>query len=324
MKNFLRFIEVILIVLATVAYAAELPLVQTEIQIKALKGGKPTAGDIVELKIQPSPETISGVEPEMAEKLKEGPVEWGAGRILWWKPADPSTGTIVVGLTTYKPGMFEIPAIKFKKSGQFVFSSQSINVEYSSVGKDDKQVDIYPPEAVSFPRWVWVSLGFFALALVLGAIWLVARWSRRRKSRLEEFAKAPKVLSPIEEFEKIRSETEKKEFVAKEQYKPHYFALSEAAKRFLGRAFRFDAEERTTRELVRELENLGMSTETTNYWQTILEEMDMTKFTDQKPDPQIARGLAERLSRLVAESYRNSPVAREALLVQSQQKALPQ
>lgn len=299
----------------TPAQIEALPKAPTEMKVLTGPAGKPTVGDIVELTITPPTEDASA-EPADAEKLKTEPVKWGEGRILWWKPADPQTGAIKVGLTTYKPGGFEIGAIAFVKDGKPVFASQPQRVEFSSVGQKGEE-DIYPPEAIAFPQWVWVVLGLLALGLVLGAIWWLKRWSDRRKAAVEELARAPRVYTPLEEFERVRNETDQKHLLEKAQFKPHYFALSDASKRFLGRAFRFDAEERTTRELVRELESVGLSTELIDKWEKIFEEMDVTKFTDQLPETNGALSLSARLSQLVAASYRMSPVAREALAAQT-------
>lgn len=289
-----------------------LPKAPTDLQVVG-KVAKPTAGDIVELTIRP-PTEDSTAQPAMVEELKNEPYKWGDGRILWWKAADPETGDIKVGLTTYKPGVFAIAPIPFIKDGKAIFASQPLSVEFSSVGQKGED-EIYPPVAVGFPQWVWVILGLFALALVLGAIWWLKRWSDKRRAAIEEVARAPKILTPIEEFEKLRAEVDQKKYVERATFKPHYFALSDASKRFLGKAFKFDAEERTTRELVRELESLGLSDELIDKWEKVFEEMDVTKFTDQVPEQNAALSLSARLSQLAAMTYRVSPVARQAVVL---------
>jgi hypothetical protein len=291
-----------------------LPKVSAEAKVVTGKFGKPSAGDIILLSVKVTPEQGEGAEIASAEKLKQEPVEWGEGRILWWKPFDAATGAIVVGLTTYKPGKYEIKPLVFNKAGAPSFATQPVTVEFSSVGGDKSKDDIYPPVGAVVPLWVWILLGLLALALVLGALWWLKRWNERRKARIEELARAPKVLNPLEEFEKRRREIEARGLIDKGDYKPHYFGLSDAAKRFLGRAYRFDAEERTTRELVRELETLGMADSTVDEWEKIFDEMDVVKFTDQIPASDVARGIASRLGGLVTVSYTTSPVAREEAL----------
>lgn len=291
-----------------------LPKAPTEIQVHTGKFGKPTVGDVIELTIKPPTEDLAA-EPAIAEKLKAEPVEWGAGRIIWWKASEPQSGEIKLGLTTYKTGTYEIAPVPFIKDGKPVFASQPKTVQVEAVGGDKAKDEIYPPQSVGFPQWVWIVLGLFTLALVLGGLWWLKKWSEKRKGALEELARAPRVFTPLEEFEKTRAETEQKKLVESAKFKPHYFALSDASKRFFGRSFRFDAEERTTRELIRELEGLGLSNELVAKWEKIFDEMDVTKFTDQTPESNAALSLSARLSQLVAATYRLSPVAREAIAV---------
>lgn len=288
-----------------------LPKAPTSLQIRTGKSGKATAGDIIILTVKPPAGQGEGAEIFVAQKLKEEPVEWGEGRILWWTPYDAQSGAIVVALTTYKPGNFEIKPIAFAKGGAHLFASEPQSVEFSSVGGDKSKDDIYPPVGGALPAWVWILLGLLALGLVLGALYWLNEWNKKRKAKVEALARAPRVLLPNEEFEKTRRETEAKGHVDRGNYKSHYFALSDAAKRFLGKAYRFDAEEKTTRELMRELENLGLSDNLIDQWEIVFDEMDIVKFTDQLPERETARGLGERLSQLVTVSYSNSPVARE-------------
>ncbi|MEW6057198.1 MAG: hypothetical protein AB1540_11345 [Bdellovibrionota bacterium] len=290
-----------------------LPEVKTELAVRASKGANaPTAGDLVELTLTVPPDLNGNAsQPEMAEALKDGPKEWGNGRILWWKRSEADSGRIQLGLTTYSPGMFEIPPITFLRDGKPAFRTQQQQVQFGSIGGDKSKDDIYPPEPVGFPRWVWIVIGLFCLALVLSVIWLIARWNARQKSKRAEFEKAPRVLDPLEEFEQARARLEKRDLLREQKYKPHYFGISEAAKRFLGKSFQFDAEESTTRELLRELEGFGLSQDLVAKWKSILEEMDITKFTDRTPDHASAQSLPSRISELVAVTYQASPARRE-------------
>lgn len=299
------------------------PVVSTEVIVHPSKVAtaegdtKPSAGDLIEIKITPPAELADGAVPtSLVEKFQQGPVEWNDGRLLWWRPYDSKTGAIIVGATSYTPGKFEIKAIPFSKGEKQVFTSMPKTLEFKSIGGDKMKDEIYPPLAPGLPVWIIVAIGLFALALVLGLIWLVANWSKKRKAKFSDLANAPAILTAREEFERVRSETESKGFLSKLNYKPHYFALSEAAKKFLGKSYRFDAEERTTRELIGELEQLGMSSEIIKQWQKIFDEMDIVKFTDQTPETLVASSLGERLSQIVAMSWSKSPAAHELMLQQ--------
>jgi hypothetical protein len=328
MKKLLLFFLCPLMVLAAEVPpkpATILPAAPTEVLTK--KEQKLTAGDVVVLRVDPPIEDGVGAEPSMSEDLKKGPVELGTGRILWWKAApeqkDKKSGAILFGVTNYTPGIFNIPSVTFNKNGQGVFTSQTEVLEYSAVGGDKSKDDVYPPEAVGFPKWVVLLLSFLALVAALGGIFAIHHWYQKRRKKIEELARAPRILDPVEEFEQARAATERKGYLEKENYKPHYFALSDAAKKFLARAYRFDAEERTTRELVRELEGFGLQDKLLDQWEKVFEEMDVTKFTDQLPEKDVAKSLSERLSSIVGASYANSPVGREAFELRQQQARQP-
>jgi hypothetical protein len=190
------------------------------------------------------------------------------------------------------------------------------------VGGDKMKDDIYEPTALGLPLWVWILIALLVLALVLLALRAAMLWNQRRKARKEELENAPRILTPIEEFEKVRRETEAQGLVEKGTYKPHYFALSDAAKRFLGKSYRFDAEERTTRELLVELERMGMGVDLIDQWERVFDDMDVVKFTDQVPPLEMARAIAGRLSQVVTLSYAKSPFARELLAQQQAAQAL--
>lgn len=266
--------------------------VPTKIDILSAPLGKLTAGDVVVLRIE-IPEEYLDAQPEFAENFKDAPLKWGEhGRILFWEKKD---GFAVVHFTSYQPGKVTIPPIAFKVSGKTVFSSESKEADFVSVGQGETQPDIYHPQAVAVPKWVWVSLSAFVLLLTIVVIAFVARAYRRKKARLAELAAVPKVLTPIEKLIEVVRATNAKNFLNSQKYKPYYFALSDGAKRFLGEALRFDAEEKTTRELSRELDERLLDKDLAKSWVEIFEEMDVVKFTDQSPTPEMANSLADRL-----------------------------
>lgn len=334
MKNCARTLLTVVVMATHLMARAEAPLpaydrLPTELAVKGGKFEKTSAGDVIELKITlPSTELAADFVPTIADKLKDGPVEWGTGRILSWARGEgPDKGKIIINLTTYTPGEFVIAPIPLKRemtgdpkretkpegvaTAAPAYASEEKKVLFFAIGGDRQKDDIYPPEDVLFPKWLIVLIGVIALLVVLGALALVGRWYGRRVKEKKALASAPRVLTPLEEFEKARAATERKGFLEKQAFKPHYFSLSDAAKRFLGRAYRFNAEERTTRELVSELEALAMPDTLIDEWEKLFDEMDATKFTDQKPELNAARSLSERLASLAAKSYRISPVAKD-------------
>ena len=306
------------------------PIAPTEVSFrktKASQDGKLTAGDVILVSVKPTAELGENALPsEIAAKIEQGPVEWGDGRVLWWTPFDTKTGTITIAMTTYKPGKLQIRPMLFIKDAKPVFRTELKEIEFSAVQGDKAKDEIYPPGSVGLPLWIWIILIILSLVVTFALIRWFSAWHNRHKTRVQELANAPKILTPLEEFEKVRRENDGKGLLDKGQNKSYYFALSDAAKRFLGKAYRFDAEERTTRELLVELERLGMAMELVDQWERLFDEMDITKFTDQVPESEVARSLGGRLSAVVSQSYSRSPVMAELLAQQAQalqQKARP-
>lgn len=312
----------------------DLKTVVTDLEIRKGKAsassevqGKPTAGDLVTLTLHlegaaaadaQGAGPLEGLAPKLQDKQQ---AEWGDARILWIKPYDAQSGTIKIGITSYKPGQIRVKPIPFGKDGKPLFKSEAKDVDFGKLEGDKSKDDIYEPVPVGYPLWVVVLLGVLALAFVLAGLWFTREWYRRRKARVEQLASAPRILTPPEEFEKARRDAEARGHLDRGVFKPHYFALSDAAKRFLGKAYQFDAEERTTRELLVDLERLGMRLELLDQWERIFDEMDVVKFTDQSPELETARSVSGRLGQLVTQSWVMSPAHREILKEQQLARA---
>lgn len=280
--------------------ATEVVEAVTELQLPELpKDTKLTAGDVVQVVVTPLP-SFEDAEPTIANALKEGPYEVGLIRILWWKKADQKP---VLGLTSYHAQLVEVPSIVFTKDGNAVFRSQPQKLEFAPVKSDDQ--NIFPPISVGFPVWIKVLVGILILATVLAILWLISTWSQRQKVKLQPVP-APEI-SPLEEFQKACALIHEKGYLTKKHYKPHYFALSEAVKRYFARIYLFDAEECTTREILEKLKELLLNKTLLSQWKNLLEEMDVVKFTDQIPIEKYAESLMERLILLVQGKNLNAP-----------------
>lgn len=279
-----------------------LPEAQVQLNVQKAMPDKVTAGDRVELRVIFPPGT-EGALPEFSESLSIAPVVHGDGKLLSWKKTSENEGVLV--WTSYRPGNQNFPPVKFLKDDKVVFATPAQSVAFQTLGGEAtaEKDDIYPPMAVPFPKWLVLGSFLIALLLFSAFVWWLVRWSKKRQSENMALAKAPRALTPLEDFEKRKFSIEMKNFLDQEQFKPHYFGFSEAAKKFLARAYRFDAEEKTTRELVQELESIGMSDVLIDGWEKIFEEMDVIKFTDQKPGRDVAASLASRLTDLVRSSY---------------------
>lgn len=298
---------------SSIAQTKTLPSAKSEIVFESNKGGKPTAGDVFELVVSPPSDVTEIAKPSFASELEKAPVPIGAnsgGRVLWWK-YDEAERVHRLGITSYKPGFLDLPPIVFQNDSKSVFQTETKRVEYSSIGQSQKDDDLYPPELVALPMWIVVLIALVScivLFLIGRFVFVkVMRWRERRSAILSSEPE----LNPLQRFQKAMVELSKREFLSKAQFKPHYFGVSDSAKRFLAEAYRFDAEEKTTRELQIELSQLGLSSRLVDEWKRVLEEMDVTKFTDQIPQQEQAQTLISRVEELIRESYVGSPAARE-------------
>ena len=283
---------------------------------------KLTAGDLVVMEVTPFNQTPDAI-PEIIQKNPKLPVEWGEGRLLWFKPYDPGTGKIRLGFTTYTPGNFEIKPMVFvkKDSSEKIFITDAKTIPFEKVEGDKKKDDIYPPQSVDIPKWMILLLSILFLMATLLTLRAIQR-IRKRKALLEIKLGEIELLNPIEEFEKQRQSIDSKSYLDRGQFKPHYFALSEAFKKFVGRAYHFDAQDKTTRELSESLRELGINSLLIERWFKISEAMDIVKFTDQKPAPEEAKAISSEMSALVLSFWHASPEALEIKEAKRRENAL--
>jgi len=278
----------------------EIEKATTTVKVLAAPFGKPTAGDITELVVK-IPEAFLGnetavIEPEFAESLALGPVKLGENiRVLTWSRRED---TVVLQLTTYVPSKIDIPSVAFRAEGKVIFVSEPQTIEYRTVGQSEKQLEIYHPQSAALPQWVWLGLSFATLIFVVGCIIFIARWYRRKQQKLRDLAAIPRVLTPHEALLEAVNSLNKKNYLINRRFKAHYFALSDAAKKFLADKLRIDAEEKTTRELHRELQRVLLDHSLADDWRGIFEELDIVKFTDQQPVDLQASDIANRILKL--------------------------
>ena len=269
------------------------------------------AGDWVVLDVE-QPRECKECVPQMHMELEKGPMKFGNGRMLSWKKTENNHLQVV--LTSYTPGGFEIPSIIFvEKTGnptESVFETEPLVVQFEKVEGDKKQDELYGPVQMSLPKWIAQSALLFTVLLAA----LIFYMLKRRKKFVQIASVAPK-LNPIEEFESARKSLNETALIESQNYKKLYFGLSEAAKRFLGKAYSIEAEDKTTRELIELMSEYRavsiFTSQMIEQWKNIFEEMDIVKFTDHRPQADHAKETAVRLATLVAAAWKLSPAYKE-------------
>lgn len=155
------------------------------------------------------------------------------------------------------------------------------------------KIPILPDRPQAAQEWFWWAVMAGALLLGLGGL----TWLSRRQGY-----QAPE-LPPHEWFTREYTRLMRYKLLEKQQYKAHYFGLSEAFRGYLERRFLFPALESTTEEIAqwsREQEKLG--TEVTRDVRKVLQAMDTIKFAGYTPEDEEVKDIAERVHSVVRQT----------------------
>jgi hypothetical protein len=203
---------------------------------------------------------------------------------------DPTSAFSVIPI---RPGEVELPALAVRDAEKRVLGvtrplKMAIAPAASSEELSKKPPQFLPPLAMKLP-WIWiivlVALGLGLAGAVAAILWRASRKSRKRppvggvtapRARLPEDEEALRLLEKLEQ-QRLWLEL---------RFKPHYFGVSEAMKRYIERRFGFDAAESTTREMLAGLSTRGVDRERIAGLSSLFERLDRVKFTDFVPEEQ--------------------------------------
>lgn len=146
--------------------------------------------------------------------------------------------------------------------------------------------DIKDPMALEIPR-DWSPLGWLLLALVLSAVAYII-YRKLRSEELEPTAPAwvPPPPPPHEEAETALERLAAKRLIENGEIELFYTELTDIMKRYAGRRFEVPYLERTTEEIVSDLEAKGAPADSLR---AILEPADLVKFARHRPHAELAR-----------------------------------
>lgn len=200
-------------------------------------------------------------------------------------------------LAAYRVGAFEVPALllRFRAAGGDTGSlaSRPVPVVVRSVlGEGETDIrDVKPPVEMParIPAWVWALAGLLALA----AAALI--WYLRRRKRRPAVPPPPAPADWPAEVEKIV----RMGLVEKGAFKRYYTLLSEVARRYLEDRLEVEAMERTTFEVVRDLQATGLGEPEVGDLASFLAEADLVKFARFRPPKPAALQAAETVRALM-------------------------
>ncbi len=254
------------------------------------------AGDAVFFDVDLGPQLKSAV-PSFQETLKNGPMTWGDGRILALteKPREDGGRIVTARVTCYKPGVCKFPGLIFLEDGKEVALAEAKELEFATAGQQEKEPEPYAPIAHALPVSLVAGIVGGALLAAIAIFYAVQRYLANRKPAPKAEAAPPPAPAPLEELAIRFKQLSAARHLEEGRFKPYYFGISEALKSYAGRIYGFNAEDCTTRELLRGLRDAGRADEArVDEWSHLYGEMDVVKFTDQLPTPVDAQSLMER------------------------------
>jgi hypothetical protein len=202
-------------------------------------------------------------------------------------------------LLALEPGDVELPALTVRTVGA--------NGELGSATSEAKKLTVRSlianepnaePKPATKPLSVmrddytlaWIGLG---LALVALIAFLTLRISRYLKQRPKPVAPAPPPRPAWElAIEKLQRLAQQRDQLFAEQRSEEFIdGVSDALREYLGRRYGFDGLERTTSELLGTLERLRPNKLSLAGVALLLEQCDLVKFAQQKPEPEQCQDL---------------------------------
>lgn len=208
-----------------------------------------------------------------------------------------------IRLVPLKGGKNQLSAIVIKSAQNEIARTFPVYLfSESAIQKDDpekdKLVDFKPPMDLQIPRWLLFIVGILVFLIIVGLVFGIIYYvkSRQAKRALATLPRLPEDVEALEALNRLQSS----DFVKTGQFKRHYFKVSEILKTYLARRYSVDAQECTSEELVRLMEEKAWKeSKHLDQLETLFKRMDIVKFTDQVPDPKEAAWIIDEAKALV-------------------------
>ncbi len=204
-------------------------------------------------------------------------------------------------ITTYEVGEFEIPSLilpyRNRDGGMEEARTEPIRVVVEGVAPPEEEdlKGIKGPlkvDGVDRPSGLW-PLALLPAGIIL-LLTILVLW--RREGRKEGGGMA---LSPAEKALKELERIEGMGLIERGEMKRYHRLIAELLREYVGERFSIDAGKMTTGELVGEVEGRIRGDGRMEPLWEVLMDCDLVKFSRYRPDPQEARGLAERTREVI-------------------------
>ena len=135
------------------------------------------------------------------------------------------------------------------------------------------------------------------LGFIIGLLYLKYRKPRSRQATVVE-----PILPPGDVARRELAEILAMQLPAKGEFKQYYFLVSEAVRKFLGAEYQFHVLERTTEEILQEIQQRDMPDGVKREINLLLPEADMVKFAKYVPTVEQAESAMQQAARIVDDS----------------------
>jgi hypothetical protein len=170
--------------------------------------------------------------------------------------------------------------------------SDEIRVPIRRIAAEAKDVRPLKEQWKAPPNyWLWAAIAAGVIALAIAVAWWVRR-RRRRPKHAEPEVRLPPDFVALGELERIAGLG----LVARGEFKTHYTLVVDVLRRYFEARFGVEAMDRTSPELLRDLEERGASVDGLG---ALLGEADLVKFAKLVPSPEAGNEAVESARRIV-------------------------
>ena len=205
-------------------------------------------------------------------------------------------------LTCFDSGQYLIPRQEVR-IGTRKYLTDSLLLSVATVKVDTSKQGLFPIKAINrepktmddYKHWLWWLFGLLVLLAVIGYVVF------RKKAAVP---KAKVSIPPFQQAMERLQSLDEKSLLEENKVKPYYSELTDIVRTYIERAIHIPALESTTRELLvtmrdfNDSSDLGISAETLEELQKVLQQADLVKFAKSKPlieEIQQDRRLSERV-----------------------------
>jgi len=216
-------------------------------------------------------------------------------------------------ITTYFLGEFEIPPVEIEyideNKNKGIIKSEPMIIKVVPVKRrpDDKDDirDIKKPIYIKTYLWLYILITVLLIAIVAYAVyWYIKRKPEVKEEIKEEVKRLPEDIEALNRIEEIVS----KGYLENGQIKQFYFELSEIIREYLSRRYQIPTLERTTSEILYDLQKVIYGSELYKKFYNFFYECDMVKFAKYIPTKNqlksivpLAKELIEKTKRVVTQ-----------------------